>query len=148
MADTKNTSITIHEQVFLDHRKQLVGQLYGQGYMLDRSMVFLASGAVGLSILLLGTLTAAPLKMPLVFCTWGCCALSLVATLTSFYFSQKSIEQDIEYQDQLNLGYKKQAREPNAWPTLVTHRLNEVALVAFVVAVLSLAWFAWCNLPM
>ena len=147
MEGTERKSITVHDQVFLDRRKLLVELLFGQAAMLDRSLVFLASGAIGLSILYLGALKTTPSFMHLVFGTWAFCGISLIATLISFHFSQKSIEQEIVYRDELTLGDKSHAKEPTKWPALVTDVLNWVSLGTFVLGVTLLALFAWCNLP-
>lgn len=147
MASAKGTTITVHEQVFLDRRKLLVELLFGQAAMLDRSLVFLASGAIGLSILYLGALSTPPSNMRLVFGTWVSCAVSLITIMISFHSSQKSIWQEIKYRDELTLGDKGLAEEPAKWPTLVTVVLNWVSLVTFMLGVTLLALFAWCNLP-
>ncbi len=147
MASTRDSSISIHDQVFLDRRKVLAQLFHGQAYMRDRSVIFLASGAVGLSLLVLDAAGKNPSHMTLVFGSWGSCAISLIAALMSFSFGQIAIGQEIEYCDNLTLGDKEDAKEPNAWPLQTVKWLNRLSVLSFAAGVIFLLVFSWCNLP-
>ena len=144
---TRETSLSVQEQVDIDHRKQLMDLLYGQYYLADRSMIFLASGAIGLSILFLEKLDKGALQLPLIYGAWGSFFLSLTAVLASLYFSQRLIRQEIQYFDHLILESDDPVEEPEDWLVKTTKSLSGFSLVAFVIGGILLAVFAVCNLP-
>ncbi len=149
MAITKNPSnpIGLHDQALLDHRKVLDQMYTGQGHMRDRTVIFLSSGTVGLSLLLLQRVWDDMGHTHLVFGSWGSCTLSLLAALVSFTFGRISVSQQMVYLNATRFEHEDDAKEPSTWIRRMVDITNSIAILGFAAGAVLLLWFTWVNLP-
>ena len=147
MAITHEERQSLWMQGAIDRRKLLDEVRVGQGYIRDRTVIFLTSGTVGLSLLLLSAVGKNREHMLLIFGSWGSCLGSLVAALLSFFVAQRVFGQELEYHDAITVGGEDSAKPPMGFLDHLTTVLNWLAVLGFAGGGICLILFAWFNLP-
>ena len=147
MAITHEDRKSLWLQANIDRRKLLDEVRVGQGYIRDRTVIFLSSGTVGLSLLLLNAVGGNREHMILIFGSWGSCLVSLVAALLSFFVAQRVFGQELEQHDAKTVGDKESAKPPVGLLDHLTTLLNWLAVLGFAGGGICLILFAWFNLP-
>ena len=147
MAITHEERQSLWLQAVIDRRKLLDEVRVGQGYIRDRTVIFLTSGTVGLSLLLLSAVGENREHMILIFGSWVSCLGSLVAALLSFFVAQRVFGQELEYHDAITVGGEEAAKPPMGFLDHLTTLLNWLAVLGFAGGGICLILFAWFNLP-
>ncbi len=90
--------LTIRYQTYLDHRKILVESKQEQEKLFDRTAIYIATGALALSLAFIQQITepSEPSYVPIVWLGWSCLVISVLSTLTSFQFSVLAFEQEVK----------------------------------------------------
>jgi len=139
-----DTDLTREE--FLAEWKQLCEGESAASQDFDKTILTLATGALGLSFAFLGQILKAPPVGKWVLCgAWGCFIVSMCSILVSMRTSQSAFRQSREI---LEAIYFREvgARERKSSSSLATERLNMLSLVTLILGLVALAVFVFLNL--
>lgn len=129
---------------YYSYRAELERLRVGQVASFDSSIVNLASGALGLSVVLLTALAAImkPVSLDILFAAWAAFVLCIVANLSSYQTGAKAAEMEIQA---LDAEMRGEARvSPKIWRKL-TIALNRSVVVLFPSGAILLLLFAAFN---
>jgi len=152
--ETPNSEQAKLYDVYLAERAELNRGRIEDSHAFDKTLTSLSAGAIAFSLtyiqVFFQNLEEAS-GLALLYSSWCCFVLSLVAILTSFLTSQRAYSRQITIVEQVFLGdCEGREEEPpspkNGWTT-VTHVLNLTSFFAFVAGVVTLSAFALMNLP-
>ena len=113
---------------------------------LDKTMITLSSGALVLSITFIHEIAPQPILVGLLFASWAFFLLSLISMVISLITSQYAFR---EAQKKLAASYEAESSEVTyaSKTDMCTAVLTWISIVAFVLGVAFLAWFAVENIP-
>jgi len=129
-------------------RQALLNALLDQSRSLDKYILTLAGGALGLSLVFIKDIAPTPKAetIGVLVGSWVSFCISILITLLSFLLSQKAIFKQIGITEGLISGKLDQNRKhPNPFRT-ATGILNWISMVSFIVGVILLITFAAINL--
>lgn len=130
--------------VYLEERKLLIDAEREGARSLDKAILLLAGGAIGLS---LTTLDKFDIGNWFLYAAWVSLVFSIVLTLFSFLTSQRACSRQREILDlEWKAGDAKIRDENNGWATATTW-LTVFSIFSFVVGTSLLCYFAVTNLP-
>lgn len=134
------------DEIYQGERRQLLEYLLNQAGFFDRGILTLSAAALGLSLTFTKEITETPDAETLwmLFWSWACFVVSLLATLASFQTSQKAIEKAIEVLDTIYQGSTISDRTSNPWRSATTV-VNWFSLAVFIVGAALLTGFAMAN---
>lgn len=131
----------IEREVYLEERKSLIEAEREAAQSLDKTLVTLSAGALGLSITFIRQIAPEPEHLWVLYVGWGGFSLSLLAVLSSFLFSQFALRRARQNLDLISEG---EGGGGNPWAG-ATNVLNFVSILTFVAGILFLAAFAITN---
>lgn len=136
----------MNEETYQAERRQLLDYLLNQAGFFDRGILTLSAAALGLSLTFTKDIAATPNLETLwmLFWSWACFIVSLLATLASFQTSQRAIEKAIENLDTVYECSASRDQISNPWRS-VTIVVNWISLGVFIVGAALLAQFAVAN---
>jgi|SRR5829696_8385935 len=137
-----NGENSLEREAYLEERKTLVEAEGEASQSFDKALITLSAGAFGLSLAFIVQVAPEPRALWYLYVAWGGFILSLLSILFSFLASQQGFRRARDILDKyLEAGG---AEETNRW-NVVTSLLNILSIVAFVLGVVSLAYFAIRN---
>ena len=134
---------------YLAHRDHLRDSAADQTASQDKALSFLASGALTLSVTFVNNLSAGavPVHKEWIFGGWVALAISLFASLFSFWTATEDFRLELSRTDKdYRAGEGAPKHGPNLWRWATT-ALNVVAILALCVGSAAVLWFVWVNLP-
>ncbi len=131
----------LEREAYLEERKMLVEAEGEASQSFDKTLVTLSAGAFGLSLAFIVQIAPKPGALWWLYSAWGALISSLLSVLLSFLMSQYGFRRA---RDILDILYETRNQESNGWNT-ITSVLNVVSIVAFVIGVVSLAYFVMQN---
>lgn len=137
----KDSEDGLEREAYLEERKMLVEAEGEASQSFDKTLVTLSAGAFGLSLAFIVQIAPKPVALWWLYSAWGALISSLLSVLLSFLMSQYGFRRARDILDTL---YETRNQESNRWNT-ITSTLNVLSIVAFVVGVVSLAYFAIKN---
>ena len=142
--ETDNTKY----KAYLDQRQALIDIEVDASNRLDRGILTLAGGALGLSITYIEKIAPnpSPSSLWLLGLSWLLLLATLLVSLASHLTSQSAMRRQ---RDILDLDLEKdeltEDEKKNVWST-ATHWLNISSIVTFSLGVILLCVFTLCNL--
>jgi hypothetical protein len=136
-----NGENSLEREAYLEERKTLVEAEGEASQSFDKALITLSAGAFGLSLAFIVQVAPVPRALWYLYVAWGGFILSLLSILFSFLASQQGFRRA---RDILDMYLETGAEESNHW-NVVTSLLNILSIVAFVLGVVSLAYFAIRN---
>jgi hypothetical protein len=133
----------LERDAYLEERKSLVEAERESAQTLDKFLITLSAGALGLSITFIRQIAPDPGWLWLLYVGWGGFALSLLAVLMSLLFSQSALRSARDNLDRLYSG-QEDLDSRNRWGS-ATNALNFASILSFVAGVAFLAAFAVVN---
>jgi hypothetical protein len=133
--------------MYLDERRVLVEGEQEGADQLDKNILALAGGALGISVVFLEKIAPNPPQKTLVYLclAWLGLVLSLLMTLSSFLTSQHAYRRQIKILEAeifAEAGEKKGGK--NCW-SRITRFLNWFSIISFIFGVAMLAYFSIQN---
>ena len=138
-----------NRQEYLDERRLLLEAELAMSQTLDKALLTLSSGALGLSITLARYFVPEqePQLSKALLWAWSLFGGAVVCTIISLFTSQTALRR---HRDILDTEYSNSDSSDstmrNYW-ALCTSLCNLVALVLFILGVIILAYLAWLGLP-
>lgn len=130
-------------KTYVDHRNKLYELYVDQTKSLDKAILTLAGGAIGLSIVFLDKLADPDDKSNwwILYCSWAFLVLSIVLTMLSHFTSAKAILGQI---DHLDTHYKSISEEEGRerWYAFVTRSLGLISILTFIIGIAGLLAFS------
>jgi hypothetical protein len=134
-------------KMYLHERDVLIEGEQESTDQLDKNILALAGGALGISVVFMEKIAPNPLPETLVFLCWSWLglALSLLMTLSSFLTSQHAYRRQIEileaeiFPETGDTGGSK-----NCW-SILTRILNWCSIISFIFGITMLAYFSIQN---
>ena len=123
------------------YREWLVQAHHTASQDYDKAVMWLAGGALALSITFVHDVAPQPTRESLLAYAWGFLAASLVLILSSFLTSQVALARMIDHVDRA----EPPEDAPRGWRK-VTYSLNGASGLALVIGIGLLAKFAFYNL--
>ncbi len=145
--DSKKVEDSENPILYVEELKRLTEGAADASRSLDRTLITLSSGALGLSITFVRFLAPTPHHIWVLAGAWICFGATLILMLISFLMSRKAFEKAVK---SLNLVYEKQdseARKINHWQSKWIDRFNLLSTISFIIGAIMLASFTWINLP-
>ena len=147
----KDDNTTTRQQVYLEHRRELVVGEMEQARSYDKHILTLASGGLALSVVFLQHVAPNPVCWTFTFIilAWLAMTLCILSTLLSFLLSQAAYRQARDDADEAMRTLE--GHEPPVKPNLCstwTNRLNWCSMIFFVSGVISFLIFAAGNLKL
>jgi hypothetical protein len=148
------TQNNLKYQVYLEERKALISAEREGARLFDRSILTLAAGAFGLSLLFIRQIAPEPevATIGLLQGAWGAFGASILSTLVSFLTSQSAcakqreiLELDYFENDTKSDGTRDRGGTKN-WLAGLTRRLNWLSIICFAIGAFFLAAFSFYNL--
>ena len=139
--ERSNGEKSLEREAYLEERKTLVEAEGEASQSFDKALITLSAGAFGLSLAFIVQVAPVPRALWYLYVAWGGFFLSLLSILFSFLASQHGFRRA---RDILDKYLETGAEESNRW-NVVTGLLNILSIVAFVLGVVSLAYFAIRN---
>ncbi|MDP8257333.1 MAG: hypothetical protein P9M14_16425 [Candidatus Alcyoniella australis] len=138
--------IDVGEKCYLDHRKVLVEGEAEQCTLFDKTVIYLAGGAFGISLLFLGNIAQTNIfyKWSLIT-SWVCLGVSISCTLFSFKTSELSFRYERKNLDQTYKRGKDSGASCNRW-TLLTDIFNWFSAIGLIAGLVFLSVFCIINL--
>lgn len=132
--------------VYLAERGKLI-DIEQEGYnQHDKAILTLTAGALALSIAFLRVISASsPVSPYLLLTSWIFLGIAIIATLTSFFTSQRACRHQRKLLDQ-EYETGKIPAQVNSW-TDATLWLNTISCISFVFGAGFLVCFTWLNIP-
>ena len=130
-------------KTYFDERKLLVEAEKETAKTFDTSMITLASGALGLSLLFVREITVELNGKSFLLASWVAFSVALVSTMCSFLTSQNATRRQREILDALCL--KTPLSEGNRFAS-ITNCLNWVSIFSFLIGIVFLCTFIYLNL--
>jgi hypothetical protein len=134
---------SLERVAYLEERKSLVEGERESAQSLDKSLITLSAGALGLSITFIRQIAPDPELLGLLYVGWGGFGLSLLAVLMSLLVSQLASRSARDNLDRLYSG-QEVGDLRNRWGA-ATNALNFTSILSFVIGVAFLATFAVVN---
>jgi hypothetical protein len=135
-------------QVYLDERKLLIDAERESSRSLDKAILTLAAGALGLSLTFLRQIVPDIQEgtLILVILAWGFFSLSILITLISLLTSQWACKRQRDILEGEYLNPKNCGMDAKNIPAICTKWLNISGIVTFMIGVVFLASFSIINL--
>lgn len=131
---------------FLERRKELADLGASQLATFDKTLLFLASGAIGLSVVFAQALSlnGEIKQIDVLGLSWGLFVFSLLANMLSYVSGWLDTKREIDFMDE---HYPSGWREPHENPAReVTSTLNFFAGLSFAMGIIPLLVFTFNNL--
>jgi len=137
----------VDTEQYTKEREKLLDFQLNQAGMFDRAILTLSAAALGLSLTFTEKFSTGqnPEFSQLLYISWFCFVLSLLATLSSFQLSQKSLRRGIDIIDEAHAQKKDCSNERNDWAR-ITDFANWVSLLSFIAGASLLTLFAVFNM--
>ena len=136
-------------RAYLDQRQALIDIEVDSSNRLDRGILTLAGGALGLSITYIEKIAPepSPSTLWLLGFSWFLLLATLLVSLASHLTSQSGMRRQRDILDlELEKDELTEDEKKNKW-SLATHYLNISSMVTFSLGVILLCVFTLCNLP-
>lgn len=150
MALSEDTRQEMWVQSVMDRRKLLDEVSVGQDLIRDRTVIYLTSGTVGLSLLLLnaiGSKWGEIEHMTVLIWSWGASFTSLVFAVLTFSIGKTVFRNELDDHELRHIyDEKPPARKTDLLNSLAI-TLNWMSVTGFVAGGTLLILFAWLNLP-
>jgi hypothetical protein len=127
---------------WLEYRKTIVQLIQSQADARDRTVLALASGALGLSIAFLHEIVQAPVHTWLIKAGWIFLAVAAIVILASLVTGEEQMRWALKHGDAREAF---DTRAPGGWLWHVTRWLNYAGVVSFILGVLFMVVFAFVN---
>jgi len=129
----------------LKYRQELIDAKNASQDQLDKALLTLSAGAVGITIAFLESITSIPPVWPgLLYASWFFWGLTIGLSLIAFCLSVKSHEEDLAL---LHSEPEKLYDENRKDPTNTAVKwLNKISLFAFLFGLMTISFFAALNL--
>jgi cytochrome b subunit of formate dehydrogenase len=133
---------------YLEHRQSLQQTLHDQARSLDKGILTLSSGALGLSIAFIDKIAPHPVcwTKGVLAASWVLFAFAVLSTLFSFLTSQASHRRLIEEWDFTWSNQKEPEGHAKDYADVLTRCLNVASVLLFFAGVFALVIFAIGNL--
>lgn len=133
-------------QIYLDERKILVQAKKESSHFLDKAILTLSSGFLGLSITFINNIVPSPSEGSIIYLviSWATFLLSIIFTLTSFITSQKACDIQINIIEN-QLANPENAHLNNKY-TIATDVINYISISFFIIGIIFLIIFTSVNL--
>lgn len=139
----------LEREVYLEERRYLIQAEAEQSRSLDKALLTLAAGALGISVSFIKDVVPEfrPCTAWILYAGWTALVASLLCTLWSFLTSMKAMSRQREILDAMHIGTSEPDLLVNSaarW----TSRLNYCAFVIFVAGAAALTLFVALNIHM
>jgi len=152
---TDNESLNARKQkyqIYLDERKSLNDAIKETAHQFDKAILTLAAGALALSLTFIKDIAPTPKigTFYLLFFAWATFIISILATLISFFTSQKACQRQIKI---VEIEFLEERSEENDNDKMdnpfnrYTRILNMVSIAFFILGVILLIIFSSLNFP-
>ncbi len=133
------------EEIYLEERRMLVQAEQDAYQQFDKTIITIASGGLGLSLLFLKDILDKDqiTSQWLLIVSWCSFILSILSTLLSFMGSQRAFRRQIEITDELYS--KNQTHDSNNKPAKATEKLNYFSIGFLILAIILLVIFVSLN---
>jgi len=134
-------------QTYLDERKILVESDQVSADQLDKNILTLAGGALGLSIVFLEKIAPDPLpaSFKFLYCSWAALLFSLLTMLSSFLSSQYAHKRQVKILEaEMFPDESSQHDITNCWSS-ATRMLNLASILSFGAGIVLLGVFSAQN---
>lgn len=134
-------------QEYIKERQLLFNAKLQGSQSLDKAILTLSAGALGLSLTFIRQIAPHPQLPTLKFIilAWICFGLSILLTLISFLTSQKACDKQIEILEATFLGQEKREKLTNKY-SRTTAILNWFSIALFIAGVTLFALFSAINI--
>ena len=134
---------------YLEHRHLLEKNLYQIAQHIDKSLLYLSAGALGISLAFIGNII--PKGKPIVLIqllviAWICFGASILSVLFASFSSQKAFELRISELDKQYSGADNISQREVNKANNRTDIFNYCSMFLFTAGVILLAYFTICNL--
>jgi hypothetical protein len=135
-------------QAMLDYRRTLDDLRISQHTAYDRSLITLATAALGASFVILQWIVEAspPSCVWSLVTAWLLLLVAIASTLASFQTSAEDVRLEIKMLDEDIVGARSLSTHRNLWRSL-TIFLNRLSISSFTMGTSSLFVFAYSNIP-
>lgn len=133
------------EEHLLKYRQELIEAKNASQDQLDKALLSLSAGAFGITIAFLESITSTPPIWPgFLYASWFFWGLTIGFSLTAFYLSVKSHEEDLVlvHSDPQKL-YDENRKDPT---NTAVKWLNKISLGTFLLGLFTISLFAATNL--
>lgn len=147
MPKSKESTEEIKYKTYLDERKSLMDAKKESSQYFDKSILTLASGALGLSLAFITRIAPTPKESTIAFLCWSwifLCA-SMLSTLISFLTSQHACQKQIEILESSYFETQGKTQDRNLLGT-ITVILNWSSIVLFILGIAFLIVFSVVNI--
>jgi hypothetical protein len=134
-------------QEYIRERQLLFNAKLQGSQSLDKAILTLSAGALGLSLTFMRQVAPhpQPTTLKLIILAWSCFGLSIVTTLISFLTSQKACNKQIEILEATFLQHGDREKLTNKY-SRVTMILNWFSIILFIAGVILFALFSAINI--
>lgn len=146
MSKSHESTEDIKYKTYLDERASLTAAKKESSQYFDKSILTLASGALGLSIAFITKIAPTPKESTLgfLYCSWIILCASLLSTLVSFLTSQHACQKQIAILENSYFGTQKKTDDRNPLGR-VTVFLNWSSIILFILGIVFLIVFSILN---
>jgi hypothetical protein len=147
MSKSKESSEDIKHNTYLEERTSLMDAKKESSQYFDKSILTLASGALGLSLTFITKIAPTPKESTVAFLYWAWiffCA-SMLSTLVSFLTSQHACQKQIAILESSYFGIQGKTQDRNLLGT-ITVILNWSSVVLFILGIIFLVAFSVLNI--
>jgi len=127
-----------------EYRRHLIAADQKASESFDKTVLSMSSAALGISFAFINSVVGSGpyMKPGLLFISWTSWGLSITVLITSFFFSQLALRKTIK---QVDNGTIHEEKAGGVYSTL-TMICNISGGLLFIIGVLSLICFVYCNL--
>ncbi len=134
-------------EIYSQYRSHLLAARQSNFESLDRAILTLSSGGLGLSLAFIKDVVAIShlTSLTMVIFSWALFGISILSTLCSFLVSQSAIDRQIQHAEEYYIEGKDDSFNKRNVLTTITEILNKFSALCFMLAVAFTIYFVSVN---